>query len=60
MDSRSSAMTDEVRAEPGESRTVAAGTEATHKIRVLQTPLHDVTVGSGCSERTQTCARRNL
>lgn len=30
------------------------GTQATHNILALQTPLHDVTCGSGCNVKTHT------
>ena len=32
-----------------------AGMEAMHKMRALQTPLHDVTLGSGTRLSTHTC-----
>lgn len=33
---------------------VAEGTEAIHRILALQTPLHEITLGSGCKLSTQT------
>lgn len=55
IDSRSSLITDDVRTEFGDDAgAVAAGTEARQRMRALHTPLHEVTVGSGCSDRTHT------